>query len=87
VSHTPGPWHVVSKLVGPLCITTENGETLAHVGHDDFKICSANAELIAAAPDLLAALREIQERSFHESTPTAVACGLIADLAIKKAKQ
>lgn len=57
--HTPGPWHIYSKLAGPLHIETANGVTIAHVGFDDFPTCQANARLIAASPTLLASLRQI----------------------------
>jgi hypothetical protein len=54
-AHTPGPW--VAETSGlPLAVTTEDGRHLATVypSRDEGR---ANARLIAAAPDLLAALR------------------------------
>ena len=42
MKHTPGPWEFVPKLPGD----------------EDGKIGKANATLIAAAPDMLAALRQ-----------------------------
>ena len=55
---TPGPWHCNGQTVyGPL---TEGDRdyicTCGDVVHDEH---AANARLIAAAPELLAALREI----------------------------
>jgi hypothetical protein len=51
--HTPGPW-----IVDAYGDVTANGEDVAHVvsyyGVDE---CIANARLIAAAPEMLAALR------------------------------
>jgi hypothetical protein len=48
--HTPGPW--VIDAYGDV---TANGEDVAHVvGHYGEEENSANARLIAAAPDLLA---------------------------------
>lgn len=49
---TPGPWEVRSKLVWPLHIEA-NGELVALVGAEEFSLAASNAELIAAAPDLL----------------------------------
>lgn len=55
---TPGPWQVTSDFVGPLRVQDARGNDIAHVGHDSsFEICSANADLIAAAPNMLAALK------------------------------
>jgi hypothetical protein len=69
MSHTRGPWRAVSPLIGgkyaghravipgghgdnpPLCYLPK--------GRDDLQ--KANARLIAAAPELLAALRELVE--------------------------
>lgn len=68
--HTPGPWvcrpddpgyttamrYVVTALVGGC-----SDAVLADVGHDTpWRSVEANARLIAAAPDLLAALRAIE---------------------------
>ena len=58
--HTPGPWKYGGNLkTGGIAITGKSGlicETLADIS-DDHK---ANAKLIAAAPDLLAALELIR---------------------------
>lgn len=68
VSFTPGPWEYVPKLSGSenhkgffirAEKTTRNGKwSLAEVqpGDEDGNLGEANARLIAAAPDLLAAL-------------------------------
>lgn len=65
--HTPGPWEFVSKLTASenhrgyfirAEKATRNGKwALAEVqpGDEDGKLGAANARLIAAAPDLLAA--------------------------------
>ena len=71
-TYTPGPWRVRSNLVGPLEIVRDlpRGhalEPIALVGADTFPQCQANAELIAAAPDLYAALRDLLDRSGHMS--------------------
>jgi hypothetical protein len=53
--HTPGPWHVIPKgatFAGD--IANERGEVVAQAYGTGHK---ANARLIAAAPDLLAALQ------------------------------
>lgn len=57
-SHTPGPWHVHGGEIGP-----SPDETIAVVcalsGNDGDMEEEANARLIAAAPDLLAALEAV----------------------------
>lgn len=59
--HTPGPW----KLDCYGQVTLENGHTLLVSGIASPMVPTAesiaNARLIAAAPELLAALREIME--------------------------
>lgn len=68
ISHTPGPWHV------PDAPTLYDGDCLlTHQVWGDKRICfiegqnvgiataAANASLIAAAPDLLAALKEASD--------------------------
>ena len=67
--HTPGPWIVQSKLSGSenhrgfRIMDAPNAWALADVqpGDSDGDLGRANARLIAAAPDLLAALARIAE--------------------------
>lgn len=63
--HTPGPWHFFNSGAG--LIRSENGKTIAQlksVSRQGFRKAAdldeevANAQLIAAAPALLEALRE-----------------------------
>jgi hypothetical protein len=66
--HTRGPWHYEPDGMGDFTIASErdqlaiaavvNGSFMAMGGHADEH--EANARLIAAAPDMLAALRECQ---------------------------
>ena len=61
--HTPGPWHIGKRTFAPY-IYGPKGEEVAGPsgftsGHEETQ---ANARLIAAAPDLLAALEEIASR-------------------------
>lgn len=55
MEHTPGPW----KVEGRFEVVTDEGFPLAMVEHDDGFVmddqAAADARLIAAAPDLLAA--------------------------------
>jgi hypothetical protein len=57
---TPGPWHAgPSEWPDQLCISPESCiVTLAHV-HNYPKEMEANARLIAAAPDLLEAAKDV----------------------------
>jgi hypothetical protein len=56
MKHTPGPWHVEPDEYQWLVISDCNYRYVALVGDKDrFADDAANARLIAAAPDLLAA--------------------------------
>ena len=60
-AHTPAPWHIdMSPIDCGTDIRAKDGTMLAQVvGHGTHaKEKGANADLIAAAPELLAALRE-----------------------------
>lgn len=70
--HTPGPWHIQDRgdtgngpaAVGIICGPAHSSDWVADVGllHDGAGGGSmANAHLIAAAPDLLEACRELVE--------------------------
>jgi hypothetical protein len=82
LSHTPGPWETGrnmhgfdSTYSGPTIYSADHlmiAETLG--GMPDEQV-AANARLIAAAPDLLSALREIAAFDPH---PTAQAVALRA---------
>lgn len=54
---THGPWQVVSRFTGPLEIVGENKQIIAMVASEMFGEAVANAELIAAAPEMFAALK------------------------------
>lgn len=56
--HTPGPWNIKSRFLGPLVIEA-NGEPLAEVGGETFAVVAANADLIAVAPDMYEALDQL----------------------------
>lgn len=67
MSHTPGPWHVDGVEIiadGGRCIVWELGQSLEDR--------TADAALIAAAPDLLAALKTIAANSDEENEWDAV---------------
>lgn len=74
--HTPGPWHIgrrsgASYIYGPLGEEVAGPSTFTS-GHDE---TLANARLIAAAPDLLAALE-----SAHRALVTCNSCHGIGTL-------
>jgi hypothetical protein len=80
--HTPGPWRLTlepTELPGVnvrFCIDTDyainiaGGQSQEHLGDASGAIfeeeCRANARLIAAAPDLLAALRAMLDDDNHD---------------------
>lgn len=63
VAHTPGPWWIERRLGDELQVNAKHrGEgssyCVASINHWEGEADRANARLIAAAPDLLAALRK-----------------------------
>jgi hypothetical protein len=60
--HTPGPWIIMPTLKGALSINVAPSVPVATVGgagwHLGEKVARANARLIAAAPEMLAALED-----------------------------
>lgn len=60
-THTPGAWRITDDFIGVhdqqgRCIADMDSEGAPDIGYDE---SLANARLIAAAPDLLAALSDI----------------------------
>jgi len=65
-THTPGPWSlevdaVISDATEAHICTVLGGEGTRFIDDEDNQECLANARLIAAAPDLLDALKEVQD--------------------------
>lgn len=64
--HTPGPWEIGAPNYHHIQVKTEKGLVLigsvAYSNHLGKNECDANARLIAAAPELLAALKEANKR-------------------------
>ena len=98
MKHTPGPWEVVcNEDAQEWSIDAPNGESRMHYqaweelavvyGSDDWPgegaaIARANAHLIAAAPDMLAALENLEN---DDGAIPAHAWGLV-QAAVKKAR-
>lgn len=66
--HTPGPWTVVKNGNSKSLVRYSDGENVTYVAQcNDMQFCpehgtvEANARLIAAAPELLAALENLFE--------------------------
>jgi hypothetical protein len=87
--HTPGPWYVGSgtyegrNIYSVASVTDDEGFTyqpiVASVEDDGIKCWSANARLIAAAPDLLRYLKEAR-RTLEMWKDVAPAVSLCADI-------
>ena len=77
-AHTPGTWKVVRSPQGTM-VFARTGK-VAIVIHWPFsiKVKEANAHLIAAAPDMLEALRDVIERTDITSEPRKVVLAAIA---------
>lgn len=85
--HTPGPWKVAKPrksyrdgnmmygIVGPECVSD----------YEDWGFTEANARLIAAAPELLEALRNLVEAATHHQADARAALAK-ARAAIAKAE-
>ena len=58
--HTPGPWRVLAHQNGPSIEAVKTQEGILHMLPRLTSKVEADARLISAAPDLLAALREVQ---------------------------
>lgn len=73
--HTPGPWEALfnghywqfgdseSFQIGDVCASQYDGEHTKE--NPNYDLAKANAHLIAAAPDLLEALKEMTELCLH----------------------
>jgi hypothetical protein len=62
MSHTPGPWDYIVDDRGinrDIVVTDHRGDILCDIGGGLFKTRQANAALMSAAPDLLAALKAV----------------------------
>lgn len=77
---TPGPWTYEAGLEG---FYIGNGEAIATIvyGYIDHPQNIANARLIAAAPDMLAALQMIADDVRSGSFPTPIQNAVIAAIA------
>lgn len=90
--HTPGPWAVITEARDTR-ITSSDAHCITRLPQwpELQAEATANARLIAAAPDLLEALQEILAAAQHNDPSRWVARSLglhvlaIADAAIKKA--
>lgn len=82
---TPGPW--AGKDIG-ICRQDDAGLQLGFIVTTDEKRrdeCAANAQLIAAAPDLLEALQDLRKAWLNGSAYDIIAAEIKADFALKKA--
>jgi hypothetical protein len=84
--HTPGPWRVdetwpeetntIRVKRNVLCVKAEPQRTIALCGHGSQDEAVANARLIAAAPELISALKAIQARiNGVFDDPDLIQCG------------
>jgi hypothetical protein len=90
--HTPGPWHIEeitpSDFHDCYILGAPNGvydDIIATVQCTDLPQCMADARLIAAAPDLLAALQDIVQASDANNGDSLMNAIQAAEAAIAKA--
>lgn len=84
-THTPGPWYTKSDYQNRIEVYAElydNSRTTASIASVGNCIMEgeANAHLIAAAPDLLAALEAITQHAYDDDTPLAAILGDFDDM-------
>ncbi len=84
--HTPGPWSLsgANTVHGPDCIVAFVGTADEEVRRFSGERQSADARLIAAAPDLLAACEAVSATTWSKNTATII--GEQVRAAIAKAK-
>lgn len=86
-THTPGPWHIQDSTTAPCEVLTESGLQIGHVFFTDMEHGSANAYLIAAAPELLAALHDlVRENDAFGGCPQSSPTWTVASAALAKAR-
>lgn len=96
IKHTPGPWKIGAPQHPPnnadwFSISSETGSPIAWINAD--QINRPDIRLIAAAPDLLDALKRLMQWEYERSSPScsfdSLSCGCDihqAHQAIKKAE-
>ena len=86
MSRTPGPWHIGLRP-SPMIYGADSSQVADFRGDLlDSGEAQANARLIAAAPDLLAALEMIANSDKHKGGTFVLELQTIARAAIAKAK-
>lgn len=70
IAHTPGPWEVAGPSSNGKCLRIFAGEYVGIIGGSDqsMRTIQANADLIAAAPDLLEACKSFLDM-WHRAGP------------------
>lgn len=85
MKHTPGPWTCISAEFGKV----EEGTIKFEVKMNEQIICKADANLIAAAPDMYDALNAIANMQVQETTnhqELSALCISIARITLEKIK-
>ena len=92
--HTPGPWHTERNSIHAGSITCVHGcrnldwiEIWAEVRAEGCETREADAQLICAAPDMLAALKELRDCISETRGRSAWEAVIRADAAIAKAEK
>jgi hypothetical protein len=94
--HTPGPWRIYritgedGESIGVMCINEQHIDSdgdpsdiceIANLGYYGIPQCEANAKLIAAAPELLAALQAMLKDCEQSCETSLVHGGAVEDMA------
>jgi hypothetical protein len=92
-THTAAPWHIESHVAKPISIISRgwsildaDGNYIGYVLGEQNEELKANARLIAAAPELLAAIKELSEqiRAHHPLNVRKDYSLMLADAAAMK---
>ena len=79
--HTPGPWEVNIDAIGDIFISGANSEYVAEIGSSEDKAAMNDANLIAAAPELLEALKYFLD-VYEQEEWVSNEIGYAADIAL-----
>lgn len=89
--HTPGPWacnqsDMDNAMIRHIPVLSDHGQVAIASGRANRNWTNANAKLIAAAPELLAALIRLRNDADNSCADSSINISIdIADLAIEKA--
>lgn len=83
---TPGLWLISETASGKIKVTDRNGFSICNITVGPYSTQRANARLIAAAPDLYAALERLMRETNRGLRTCTTEVAELADAALAKAR-